>query len=134
MLSGCLNSFFGASSSVDSVLRLVYARKLQKDATGGDAKAELHGNVAFRNVRFCYPSRPEQTILNGLTFHASKGQTIALVGPSGSGKSTVISLLERFYDPSTGIIVSFASIVLFPLEEFPLRLGYSCNRFPLPPN
>nr|QRN45888.1 P-glycoprotein 11.1 [Toxocara canis] len=104
LLSGCLNSFFGASSSVDSVLRLVYARKLQKDTVGGNEKKELHGNVAFRNVRFCYPSRPEQTILNGLTFHASKGQTIALVGPPGSGKSTVISLLERFYDPSTGII------------------------------
>ncbi len=41
-------------------------------------------------------------VLQGLSISVSPGQTLALVGPSGCGKSTVVSLIERFYDPSSG--------------------------------
>ena len=39
-------------------------------------------------------------MLKGLNVSVQQGQTLALVGPSGCGKSTVVSLIERFYDPS----------------------------------
>jgi len=42
-----------------------------------------------------------------MDFTVEPGKTLALVGESGCGKSTVISLLERFYNPSFGVIVSF---------------------------
>lgn len=67
---------------------------------------ELTGNVEFEDVHFCYPARPDVKILKGLTFSIKAGETVALVGESGCGKSTVISLLERFYDPISGSIVS----------------------------
>ena len=51
---------------------------------------------------FSYPSRPDVRVLQGLDISVKPGQTLALVGPSGCGKSTVVSLLERFYDPSGG--------------------------------
>lgn len=68
-------------------------------------KDDLSGDIEFRNVHFAYPSRPGVQILNGISFHANRGQTIALVGSSGSGKSTCIQLLQRFYDPDSGSVI-----------------------------
>ena len=51
-------------------------------------------------MHFSYPARPEVKVLKGLNVSVQQGQTLALVGPSGCGKSTVVSLIERFYDPS----------------------------------
>ena len=62
------------------------------------------GAVAFENVTFAYPTRPEQPALKNFTLRVRPGQTIALVGPSGAGKSTVFQLLLRFYDPHAGRI------------------------------
>ena len=62
------------------------------------------GTVEFKDVCFTYPQRPEVQVLKGLSFSVKPGQKVALVGPSGSGKSSVISLLQRFYDPSSGSI------------------------------
>lgn len=64
------------------------------------------GYIALDNVIFSYPSRPDLPVLHGLSLSALPGQTVALVGTSGCGKSTVIKLLERFYDPSAGHMVS----------------------------
>ena len=56
----------------------------------------------IRNVFFRYPARPEATVLQGLSLSIPRGKSLALVGSSGCGKSTVVSLIERFYDPSPG--------------------------------
>ncbi|KAK7087419.1 uncharacterized protein [Littorina saxatilis] len=64
----------------------------------------LTGEVEFKHVRFTYPSRPEAEILKGVSFTVESGEMVALVGPSGGGKSTIVSLIERFYDPDSGII------------------------------
>lgn len=58
--------------------------------------------IEFRNVCFTYPARPEQQVLNDLSFVVEEGQTAAFVGSSGSGKSTIVALLERFYNPDSG--------------------------------
>lgn len=66
----------------------------------------LEGNVQFSGVMFNYPTRPNIPVLQGLSFEVKKGQTLALVGSSGCGKSTVVQLLERFYNPMAGSVVS----------------------------
>lgn len=65
---------------------------------------KLHGEIQFKDVTFAYPSRPEQIVLRDFNLTLKPGQTVALVGASGSGKSTVAALLERFYEPSSGLI------------------------------
>ncbi len=62
------------------------------------------GEIAFENVMFHYPARPDSPSLNGFTLKVAPGETVALVGPSGAGKSTVLRLLLRFYDPQGGAV------------------------------
>jgi ABC-type multidrug transport system fused ATPase/permease subunit len=65
---------------------------------------KIKGNVTFKNVAFSYPTRREIKVLKDVSFTASFGQKIAIVGPSGVGKSTIASLLLRFYDIESGAI------------------------------
>lgn len=64
---------------------------------------KAQGEVVFDNVTFTYP-QAERPALQGISFTAKPGETIALVGRSGSGKSTISSLLTRFYMPQSGQI------------------------------
>ena len=67
-------------------------------------KTKINGKLTFQNIRFAYPSRPELTVLEDVSFEAQTGQKIAIVGPSGSGKSTMASLILQFYNPQSGTL------------------------------
>jgi ATP-binding cassette subfamily B (MDR/TAP) protein 1 len=71
---------------------------------GGLKPETVDGEVSLENVQFTYPSRPNVPIVKGLSLTFKAGKTAALVGASGSGKSTIISLVERFYDPTEGAV------------------------------
>ncbi|MFN5903835.1 MAG: ABC transporter transmembrane domain-containing protein [Novosphingobium sp.] len=62
------------------------------------------GKLAFENVGFRYPTRPEVSALTDFSLTIEPGETVAIVGPSGAGKSTLFQLAERFYDPQTGTV------------------------------
>lgn len=64
--------------------------------------ANAKGTITFENVRFSYI--PEEEVIKGISFHASPGETIAIVGTTGAGKSTIINLLNRFYEINSGSI------------------------------
>ncbi|KAM5255339.1 mitochondrial potassium channel ATP-binding subunit [Ctenodactylus gundi] len=67
-------------------------------------REHLHGCITFQNVSFSYPSRPGFEVLKDFTLTLPPGKIVALVGQSGGGKTTVASLLERFYDPTAGMV------------------------------
>lgn len=73
---------------------------------GGRIPTEsLVGRVDFMNINFYYPTRPAHHILKNLNLTLPPFKTVAIVGESGGGKSTVAALLERFYDPASGVIM-----------------------------
>lgn len=71
---------------------------------GGLKPEKVVGEIVLEDVKFSYPSRPSVPVVKGLSLTFKAGKTAALVGASGSGKSTIVSLVERFYDPSSGVV------------------------------
>lgn len=62
----------------------------------------VKGRIAFEDVSFVYPSRPDTKALDHVNLTIEPGETIAFVGPSGAGKTTIIQMLLRFYEPASG--------------------------------
>ncbi|MGE0500924.1 MAG: ABC transporter transmembrane domain-containing protein [Rhizobiaceae bacterium] len=82
------------------------------------------GALAFDNVSFAYPSRPDRSALHRLEFSVKPGETVAIVGPSGAGKSSVLSLILRFYDPDHGsILVDGVDICATDPEDLRRRIA-----------
>ncbi len=78
---------------------------IKPERTDGDSTTKLAGAIAFEDLSFRYPSRPESLVLDGLNFSVQPGQRVALVGPSGAGKSTTFSLILGFNDPEKGRVL-----------------------------
>jgi ABC transporter fused permease/ATP-binding protein len=76
---------------------------LLKDAHQIDKK--IVGAVRFEKLSFNYPSRKEIKVLNEISFEAKVGERVAIVGPSGAGKSTIASMILRFYEPDSGVLL-----------------------------
>jgi ATP-binding cassette, subfamily B, bacterial len=62
----------------------------------------LQGDIRFEGVSFSYGGEP---VLSNISFHASPGQTVAIVGETGSGKSTLTKLVNRIYDVDAGRVM-----------------------------
>jgi ATP-binding cassette, subfamily B, bacterial MsbA len=112
----------GARASLERVSALF--ELVPEENTGKGLKVDrLQGEIEFRNVSFSYDAH--NPVLEEITFRVSRGERVAIVGPSGVGKTTLVSLLLRFYRPTSGEIC-FDSIPAADIEVSALRrrIGY----------
>ncbi|TFK71455.1 P-loop containing nucleoside triphosphate hydrolase protein [Pluteus cervinus] len=77
---------------------------VENDEARGVLKPAIDGPISFHNVQFSYPERPEAPVLKNIDLEIAAGECVAIVGASGSGKSTIASLLQRLYEPTSGVI------------------------------
>ncbi|NQX10940.1 ABC transporter ATP-binding protein [Microbacteriaceae bacterium VKM Ac-2855] len=145
-----LGNFIGAITSVNSALgALGRIQEIIELPTEGESDAVATGlgagtgteAIEFSNVVFEYDekSRPrsddeadtpvaqatDRTVLHGVSFAVPRGKRTALVGPSGAGKSTVLALIERFYDPSAGVIrLGGVDITAIDRDALRAQIGY----------
>ncbi len=106
---GALGEVWGdvqkASGAMERITELLNAQPvIAAPARPRPLPSPSKGEIAFDDVVFAYPGRPDMPALRGLDLRVRSGETVALVGPSGAGKSTVLRLLLRFYDPQSGSI------------------------------
>jgi ATP-binding cassette subfamily B protein len=106
---GALGEVWGevqkASGAMERVSELLDARPaIAAPAKPTPMPTPPRGEIAFDDVDFAYPGRPDLPALAGFTLRVRPGERVALVGPSGAGKSTVFRLLLRFYDPQAGAV------------------------------
>jgi ATP-binding cassette, subfamily B, bacterial len=99
---GEVSAASGASERLFEILRV--QSKITAPALPRPLPVPARGDVSFENVRFAYPTRPDASAVDGVSFKVSAGEKVAIVGPSGAGKSTLFHLLLRFYDPAAGVI------------------------------
>jgi ABC-type multidrug transport system fused ATPase/permease subunit len=141
-----LGTAFGAVTSVNAALgalgRIQEIIDLPAEDAGDAALAldaapalASDAGIEFEDVVFGYAGMPvgladtdsvlPAAILHGVSFTAQRGKRTALVGPSGAGKSTILALIERFYDPESGIVrVGGTDIRAIDRRALRAQIGY----------
>lgn len=101
-LANQINIIQSAIASAERLFAIMDELPEPPDPPDAIELTNAQGDIEFQRVSFAY--KPDEMVLEDISFHAYPGQTIALVGPTGAGKTSIINLLTRFYDPSSGSI------------------------------
>ncbi|MBW3095399.1 ABC transporter ATP-binding protein [Bifidobacterium sp. 64T4] len=113
-----------ADVSAQRVLEVIDTEPLVVDGTRTEGESGETGEIEFRNVSFTYPDSRE-AMLEGITFKAKKGETVAFIGSTGSGKSSLINLVPRFYDATQGqVLVDGVDVRDYTLKALRDKIGY----------
>ena len=94
------NTMLSAIAGAERVFEILDEEDEEKDESKGMLLDEVKGAVSFSNVSFAYDEG--MATLRDVSFEASPGEMIALVGPTGAGKTSLIQLLARFYEIDHG--------------------------------
>jgi ABC-type multidrug transport system fused ATPase/permease subunit len=99
----------------------------EDNAGTGKPVQHLSGDIAFQNVSFSYNG--SEPVLQNFTFYFHPGERVAIVGPSGVGKTTLLSLILRFYQPTSGeIYYDDQPASDYEVGSLRKRLGYVAQR------
>lgn len=97
------SNFASGMASAERVYEIFDTTPDIKDkADAVDIPGDIEGRVVFDNVNFYYNGACDEKVLEGISFEAQPGESVAILGATGSGKSTLVNLIPRFYDVTGG--------------------------------
>ena len=101
-LSKMTDTVSKASVGYERIKEVLETESRVRDLPRARRAARFRGDIKFEDVSFSY--QPDTPVLKNVSLEITPGQTAAFVGPTGAGKSTIISLVARFYEPTSGVI------------------------------
>ncbi len=130
-----VNQALGALGRIQEIITLPSENEGDADVQAVEPLLDASpAAISFEFVEFSYPDsvvaaldeKPaDPTVLRGVSFAVERGTRTALVGPSGAGKSTILALIERFYDPTAGVVrLGGVDIRALDREALRAQIGY----------
>lgn len=121
-LSSFYNTLITNFSAADRIFDILDMKPVIKSEENAKKIGKIQGVVEFKDVNFSYDENAK--VLKDINFKVNKGEKIALVGATGAGKTTIVSLLSRFYDPTSGeVLVDGKNIKNVDLESLRSQMG-----------
>jgi len=118
--------FQSVSRSIASGKRVIEVLDTEPVIISGSADsgpAEIQ--VSFRKVGFRYPGTAGNLVLRDINLDLRRGETLAVIGATGTGKSTLVSLIERFYDATEGVVlVNGVDVKEYDIRKLRRKIGF----------
>jgi len=122
-LGWVINIFQRGTASMARLNELLVEKpEIEDESPAVPARAEIRGDIEFRDLNFAYHGVP---VLHDINLHIPAGSSLAIVGPTGSGKTTLVSLIARIYDAAPGtVLIDGRSVRDYPLELLRRNIGF----------
>jgi ATP-binding cassette subfamily B protein len=122
-LSKMANTVSKATVGFERIQEILEIESRVRDLPGARPAPAIRGEIEFDGVSFSYAG--DTPVLRDVSFRLEPGQVAAIVGPSGAGKSTIVSLIPRFFDPTSGQIrIDGADIRGYTLKSLRDQIGF----------
>ncbi|MGM4925675.1 ABC transporter ATP-binding protein [Tardiphaga sp. 804_B3_N1_9] len=109
--------------ALERIQNILAADDVIVEKSGAVDPGRAKGAITFENVAFSYSE--EASVLRDVSLHIEPGQIVGVVGPTGSGKSTVLSLIPRFYDPTSGrVLIDGVDVTDYKLSALRAQVGF----------
>jgi len=116
-----INMFSQSKASGERLLEILEEEEKVHEHAGSFS---INGTVEFQHVSLSYPNEDKKSLEN-ISFSASKGKVVGLIGATGAGKTSLTQLLTRFYEPTSGqILVNHRPIKEYPLSVLRKEIGF----------
>ncbi len=122
-LATTTNAIAQAAVGVDRIRAILDTDDVIPERSDAIEPAAIKGEITFEHIAFAYAA--DTPVLKDVSFTIKPGQMVGVVGPTGSGKSTVVSLIPRFYDPTSGVVkIDGRDVREYKIQPLRDQIGY----------
>jgi subfamily B ATP-binding cassette protein MsbA len=111
--------------ALERIQKILSADDIIPERADATDPGRTKGAITVEHVAFGYGDGDEAEVLRDVTFAIEPGQVVGVVGPTGCGKSTVLSLIPRFYDPTSGrVLIDGSDVTTYKLAALRAQVGF----------